>query len=341
MGGCPLAPGVVLPPDSGAVVHATKDITVLNSLSGRIERAFMPIALVFSAAALLHPPLFIWLKPHIAPALGLIMFGMGLTLNVSDFAAVLPRWPLLIAGATLQYAVMPLLALMASTLFGLDIEAALGLVLVGACPGGTASNVICYLAGGNVALSVTMTMVSTALAPLLTPAIVYALYDKQIAIDFWAMAASVFWIVVFPLVDGLILRRLLRRRVEGLVRIFPSISILTISAVIACVVGLNQATILGLPLLVLGAVFLHSAAGFGVGYAAGKVLSSDRRDAVTLSIEVGMQNSGLGVALANSFFSARAALPGALFSLVQNLLGVSMARVWKQRIRSGKVTGAF
>ncbi|MDD4732296.1 MAG: bile acid:sodium symporter family protein [Desulfovibrio sp.] len=314
---------------------------MINSLSGRIERAFLPIALAFSAAALIHPPLFVWIKPHIAPALGLIMFGMGLTLDFSDFAAVLPRWPLVLAGAGLQYLVMPLLALLSSTLFGLELEAAVGLALVGACPGGTASNVICYLAGGNVALSVTMTMVSTALAPVLTPAIVYALYDAQIAIDFWGMARSVFWIVVFPLVDGLVLRRLLRHRVAGLVRVFPSFSILAISAVIACVVGLNQATILSLPLLVMGAVLLHSSAGFGVGYAAGRVLSSDRRDAVTLSIEVGMQNSGLGVALANTFFTARAALPGALFSLVQNLVGVSLARVWKRRIASGRITGAF
>ncbi|MGE4290642.1 MAG: bile acid:sodium symporter family protein [Desulfovibrio sp.] len=301
---------------------------MLSTLPVRIERAFLPIAVACSAAALVEPALFSWIKPHIALALGIIMFGMGLTLEVSDFLGVLPRWRLVLAGAALQYTIMPLLALGASALFGLDLEAAVGLAIVGACPGGTASNVICYLAGGNVALSVTMTMVSTALAPVLTPAIVYALYDTRIEIDFWGMARSVFWIVVFPLIDGLVLRRLLRERVAGLVRIFPSVSILAISAVIACVMALNRETILALPLLVLGAVLLHNVAGFGAGYAAGRLLSRDRRDAITLSIEVGMQNSGLGVALANAFFTARAALPGALFSLVQNLVGVTLSRFW-------------
>ncbi|MEF2146451.1 MAG: bile acid:sodium symporter family protein [Desulfovibrionaceae bacterium] len=302
------------------------------SLPVHLERLFLPLALGCSAAALVEPELFVWIKPHIALALGLIMFGMGLTLEFSDFKGVLKRWPLLLAGATLQYTIMPLLAVAASTLFGLDFPAALGLALVGACPGGTASNVITYLAKGNVALSVSMTLVSTALAPILTPAIVYALYDAQIAIDFWGMARSVFWIVVFPLVDGLVLRRLLRERVSGLVRIFPSVSIVTITLVIACVVGLNRTTILALPLLVLGAVFVHNTAGFILGYAVGRLLSADRKDAITISIEVGMQNSGLGVALAQSFFSVRAALPGALFSLVQNLVGVGLARFWTREV---------
>lgn len=308
---------------------------MFSAVPGHIERAFLPIAVLCSAAALVEPALFVWIKPHIAVGLGIIMFGMGLTLEVSDFMGVLPRWRLVLAGAFLQYTVMPLLALAASSLFGLDLEAAVGLALVGACPGGTASNVITYLAGGNVALSVTMTMVSTALAPVLTPAIVYALYDARIEIDFWGMARSVFWIVVFPLIDGLVLRRLLRHRVAALVRVFPSVSILTISAVIACVMALNRDTILALPLLVLGAVLLHNMAGFGVGYAAGRLLSKDHRDAITMSVEVGMQNSGLGVALANSFFSARAALPGALFSLVQNLVGVSLSRIWRRGAAKG------
>lgn len=303
---------------------------MLFAIAKRVEGWFLPIALICSALGLMHPPLFTWIRPHIAVALGIIMFGMGLTLDFKDFARVGSKWKLVVVGVSLQYTVMPLLAVLMATVFGLELELAVGLAIVGACPGGTASNVITYLAGGNVALSVTMTLVSTALAPLLTPAIVYALYDQRIDINFIGMAKSVFWIVVFPLIDGLVLRRLLRDRIQGLVRVFPSVSILTISAVIACVVALNQQTILSFPLLVLAAVTLHSMAGFAAGWTAGRVLSDDPRDAIAMSVEVGMQNSGLGVALAHSFFSAKAALPGALFSLMQNLIGIVLARKWLQ-----------
>jgi BASS family bile acid:Na+ symporter len=185
-----------------------------------------------------------------------------------------------------------------------------------------------YLAEGNVALSVTMTMASTLLAPVVTPAIVWLLFHERINIQFAAMVASVFWIVIVPLVGGLVIRRLLRRRVRPLLIVFPSISIITISLVIACVVALNRATILDLPFLVLAAVICHNLAGFGAGYAAARLTGCDARDARTVSIEVGMQNSGLGVALAYSYFSVQAALPGALFSLEQNLAGVSLVKIW-------------
>jgi len=304
---------------------------MITALGRLIETNFLIIALVLSGSALVEPNLFLWIKPHISVALGIIMFGMGLTLEFEDFKGVLPRKKLVLSGAVLQYSVMPLLGLGFATLFGLGPEAALGLVLVGACPGGTASNVITYLSGGNVALSVTMTLVSTMLAPILTPGIVWLLFHQRIDLDFAAMVMSVFWIVVFPLVDGLILRRLLRSRVRPLLKIFPSVSILAISLVIACVVGLNQQTLLAWPLLIMGAVVCHNLTGFGLGYAAARLLGSDARDARTISIEVGMQNSGLGVALAHAYFSVQTALPGALFSLEQNLAGIALARFWRRR----------
>ncbi|MGE4552251.1 MAG: bile acid:sodium symporter family protein [Desulfovibrionaceae bacterium] len=303
----------------------------MHTVARHIETWFLPLALVASALALIHPPLFTWLRPHISVALGVIMFGMGLTLEFKDFAGLAARWRLVPAAALLQYVSMPLFAVLMVRIFGLDPQAAVGLIVVGACPGGTASNVITYLAKGNVALSVTMTLVSTALAPVLTPAAVWLLCGQRVTVDFWGMAASVFWIVVFPLVDGLVLRRLLGRRVHALVEVFPAVSIVTITVVVACVVGLNQASILALPLAIGAAVICHSLAGFALGWGAGRLLSRDRRDAVALSVEIGMQNSGLGVALAQTFFSIRAALPGALFSLVQNLIGVVLARVWTRR----------
>ncbi len=303
---------------------------MITALCRLIETNFLIIALLLSGSALVQPELFLWIKPHIAVALGIIMFGMGLTLEFKDFKGVLPRKKLLLLGAVLQYTVMPLLGLGVATLFGLPPEATVGLVLVGACPGGTASNVITYLAGGNVALSVSMTFVSTLLAPILTPSIVWLFFHQRIDLNFTAMMLSVFWIVVVPLLGGLVFRRLLRSHVHALVRIFPSISILAISLVIACVVGLNQQTILAWPLLIMAAVVCHNLAGFGIGYAAARLAGSDARDARTVSIEVGMQNSGLGVALAQAYFTVQTALPGALFSLEQNLAGIALARFWKR-----------
>ena len=167
----------------------------------------MLLAVLLSAGAFIDPSLFIWLKPHIALCLGIIMFGMGLTLEFKDFVVAIRNYKAVGLGILLQYTVMPLLAVVLSSLMGLPQEAMIGMVVIGACPGGTASNVIAHLAKANVALSVTMTLISTLLAPILTPAIIYVVLNQQIDISFFPMVKSVFWIVIFPLVDGLFLRR--------------------------------------------------------------------------------------------------------------------------------------
>jgi len=295
-----------------------------------IEGAFLPMAVAFSALALIRPALFTWIAPYISQALGLIMFGMGLTLSVGDFAGVASKWRLVLVGAVLQFTIMPAVAVALAGVLDLPPETAVGVVLVGACPGGTASNVITYLAGGNLALAVTLTLATTLLAPLVTPAIVAAYCGTRLAVDAWAMMASVFWIVAFPVLDGLILRRLLRRRLEPVLVILPSASMLVIALVVACVVGLNRDTVLAFPGLVIVAVVLHNLAGFGLGFAGARLFSRNRADVLAIAIEVGMQNSGLGVALAKTYFTAAAALPAALFSLEQNLAGVALARWWRR-----------
>ena len=293
-----------------------------------IEKYFILITVLFSGVALIHPPSFIWIKPHIPLGLGVIMFGMGLTLDFEDFRDILRKWHLVGLGVLMQYLFMPLLAVGISFVLGLPAEAVIGMVVVGACPGGTASNVIAYLARANVPLSVTLTLASTCLAPLLTPTIIYLLLEKQIQIDFWSMVQSIFWIVVFPMLDGLILRRVFRKRLEPLLRFFPSLSIMVIALLIACIIGLNQKTLLAFPALVLLAVVLHNSFGLVAGYGLARMARCSKRDARTLAIEVGMQNSGLGVALAVKHFGAVSALPGALFSLWHNLSGVALARRW-------------
>lgn len=307
---------------------------MLAQLASAIERLFLPLALLFSAVALWHPETFTWLAPHIPAGLGVIMFGMGLTLDVADFAAAARQWKAVALGAALQFSVMPLLALGLAGALRLPPEAAVGLVLVGACPGGTASNVITYLGRGNVPLSVLMTTVSTLLAPLATPAIVLLLVGERIDVRFAAMVHSVAAIVLFPVLAGLFVRsrglRLARPVLDKAVIVFPSISILTISAIIACVMGLNRETILDFPALVILAVILHNGLGFGLGYLGARLMGLAVREARTVGVEVGMQNSGLGVALAVRYFGAAAALPGAIFSLEQNLAGVIWIRFWKR-----------
>ena len=303
---------------------------MLTRIARFVEGAFLSLALGFSALALVWPGLFTWLAPYISPALGVIMFGMGLTLRVGDFAGLLPKWRLVLLGTVLQFTIMPGVAMAVAWLLRLDPQTAVGVVLVGACPGGTASNVVTYLAGGNLALSVVLTLVTTLVAPILTPAIVSAYCGTRLAVDAWAMAASVFWIVAFPVMDGLLLRRLLRQRLEPVLAVFPSLSMVVVAMVIACVVGLNRETVLAFPGLVLAAVVVHNLAGFGLGWLGARLFTRDRADVAAIAIEVGMQNSGLGVALAKLYFTPAAALPAALFSLEQNLAGVTLAKWWRR-----------
>lgn len=299
-----------------------------NNPARWIERHFLTLAVGLSALALAHPPLFTWIKPYISLGLGVIMFGMGLTLEFADFARVAREWRTATLGVALQYAIMPLVAWGLCRALDLPTESAVGVLLVGCCPSGTASNVISYFAKADVPLSVVMTLGSTLLAPLATPALVELLAGQRVSVDFWGMVNSVFWMVIFPLLDGLVLRRLFRKRLEPILDIFPSLSVLTISAVIACVVALNQTNLLEFPAMILLTVILHNGLGFFAGFWSARVLGANITAARTISIEVGMQNSGLAVALAGTFFGPTAALAGAIFSLWQNLAGMALARVW-------------
>lgn len=289
------------------------------------------LALAFSAWALAQPDMFTWIRPHIPKFLGVIMFGMGLTLEFSDFRKVWQARRLVLIGTCLQYTIMPSTAWLVATVLQLPKDAFIGTVIVGACPGGTASNVITYLAGANVALSVVLTLASTLLAPIMTPGIIYIFLRQKVHVEFLPLMESVFWIVVFPVIDGLVIRRFLRRRMERFIDVFPSVSILGIVLVIASIMALNQRTILGFPLRILLSVILHNGLGLLLGYYGARLFRADIQDRRTISIEVGMQNSGLGVALAAKFFDPTSALPAAIFSLWHNLSGIILANIWARR----------
>ncbi|AFY60800.1 bile acid:sodium symporter family protein [Synechococcus sp. PCC 6312] len=300
----------------------------MRTVIGWIERYFLLVALSLSLLALGYPGLFTGFITYIPQLLGLVMFGMGLTLEFKDFQGIWQKKSLVGIGVFLQFLIMPTLGWGLATLFQLPRDEFVGLVIVGACPGGTASNVITYLARANVPLSVVLTLTTTLLAPLLTPLLIYTLARTKIDLALGPLMGSVFWIVLFPLLDGLLLRRLLRRRLQPILDIFPAISILLIALIIATVVGQNQVQILQLPLLVILAVILHNGLGLLLGYWGARLFQMPEADCRTVAIEVGMQNSGLGVALATQFVNATAALPAAIFSLWHNISGITLANYW-------------
>ncbi len=273
------------------------------------------------------------LLPWVNLLLGVIMFGMGLTLTVPDFALVARRpWPVLI-GVVAQFVIMPLVGLGVSVALQLPAELAAGVILVGCAPGGTSSNVITYLSRADTALSVTMTSISTLLAPLLTPLLTLLLAGQYMEVSAGAMALTIVKIVLLPVIGGLVIRLLFSRLVDTVLPVLPWVSVIAISMVVAAVVANSAEQIVSAGLLVLLAVVLHNGLGYLLGYGAGRLLRQPIRSARTISIEVGMQNSGLAAGLAAQYFSPVAALPGAVFSIWHNLSGAVLAAVYRRTAR--------
>jgi BASS family bile acid:Na+ symporter len=256
---------------------------------------------------------------------------MGLTMRPVDFAIVAKHPKAVILGVLAQYTVMPLLGFAIAHLFGLPPLLVVGMVLVGAAPGGTSSNVIVYLARGDVALSVAMTSISTLLAPFLTPLIVLGLAGSTLPVAAGDLFLSIVQMVLVPVVAGLLLRRFATRAVEAVLPALPLVSVIGIVVVVAAVVGANADAVLSTGLLLALAVVLHNVLGLGIGYGLGAVSRVPESARRAVSIEVGMQNSGLAAALATAHFAPLAALPGALFSVWHNLSGAVAATFWARR----------
>lgn len=271
------------------------------------------------------------LSPWINTMLAIIMFGMGLSLTISDFAYVLVRPLPILLGVLAQYGVMPLIGLAVAFALRLPPDLAAGVILVGCVPGGTSSNVVAYLAKADTALSVAMTSVSTLLAPLLTPLLTLWLAGQYMPVDGPGMAMSIVKIVVVPIVAGLVLRLLLRRLVDAVLPALPWISVLGISGVVAAVVSGSADRVIAAGLIVFAAVVLHNGLGYLVGYLFATVCRQPRRSRRTVAIEVGMQNSGLAAGLAAQYFNPAAALPGAVFSIWHNLSGAFLAAWFRRR----------
>lgn len=286
--------------------------------------------ILFAVVAYLVPSGFTWIGPHISLLLGIVMFGMGLTLSAADFQAVFRQPKQVAIGVLAQFTIMPLLAFALAHTFRLPPEVAAGVILVGCCPGGTSSNVITLLARGNVALSVAMTSLSTLLAPVVTPALTLLLASQWLPVDASSMLLSVVKIVLLPIALGFGVKLLLPQQVEASVKALPFISIVAIIAIVGAVVGANQATLAETGLLLIVVVILHNGLGYAAGYLIGRWTRMEVADARAVAVEVGMQNSGLGAALASAHFSPLAAVPSALFSVWHNLSGSLLASWWRR-----------
>jgi BASS family bile acid:Na+ symporter len=306
-------------------------VGTLRKIAELVGRWFAVLVLLAGVAGLLAPTQLAPLAGHIPLFLGIVMFGMGLTLRGGDFALVAKRpWAVLI-GVVAQFVIMPSLAWAVGGLYGLTGMAMLGMILVGAAPGGTASNVIVYLGKGDTALSVTMTAISTLLAPFLTPLLILWLADEALDISFMDLFGSILQVVLVPVLAGILVRAIAGRLVEKLLPYLPIVSVGGIVLVVLGVVAANAQTVLSTGLLLALAVITHNLLGLLLGYGAAKLARLDRPARRAVSIEVGMQNSGLAASLAATHFTPAAALPAALFSVWHNLSGAALATWWARR----------
>ena len=291
------------------------------------------IVLAAAALALFVPKSCLWIQTGwVNYLLMIVMFAMGLTMKLSDFAIVFSRPRDIMIGCTAQFVIMPLLAFALGKAFGLERSLMVGVMLVGTCPGGTASNVITYLSKGDVGLSVGMTSVSTVLAPLLTPALTYLFLSTSVDVDVKAMMISMIQVVVVPIGLGMLISRLLPKVCERIKDILPSISVAAICVIIASVVSHNSEKILSTGAVIFAVVILHNLLGYAFGYLAGMIFRMDLPRKKAVAIEVGMQNSGLAASLAGSAFPdlSMATVPGAIFSVWHNISGAVLAAVLRR-----------
>ena len=264
---------------------------------------------------------------YVNTLLGIVMFGMGLTLKASDFKVVFSRPKDIIIGCLAQFTIMPLLAFALTKLLGLPADLTIGVILVGTCPGGTSSNVMTYLAKGDVPLSVGMTGISTILAPFLTPMLTYLFAGQSVDVNMMSMFMSIVKVVIVPIGAGCLLNKFFSSLTQKLVNVLPLVSVSAIVAIVAAVVSANSARIMTCGLLIVVVVILHNLCGYGLGFAIGKVLKLDMAKCKAVAIEVGMQNSGLATSLAGTHFAAYplATIPGAVFSVWHNISGAVFA----------------
>ena len=291
------------------------------------------IVLVVALVAFFFPKTSLWIQTSwINYLLMLVMFGMGLILRIEDFILIFSRPKDVLIGCSAQFIVMPLLAFFLCSIFHLEPALMAGVVLVGTCPGGTASNVITYLSKGDVALSVSMTSINTLLAPLLTPLITYLLLSTTIKVDLMSMFIGIISVILIPIGIGILINKFFFSFAQKFVKQLPMLSIMAICLIVASVVSHNSEKIYTCGATILIVVILHNVFGYVCGFLLGKTLKMSPEKIKALSVEIGMQNSGLAVSIANTTFSQlqAATVPGAIFSVWHNISGAILAGIYRR-----------
>lgn len=305
----------------------------MKRVSDFVGKYMAVIVLVIAALALFVPASCLWIQTSwVNYLLMIVMFGMGLTLKPSDFVVVFKRPKDIIIGCIAQFTLMPLIAFVLGKGFGLEAGLLAGVILVGTCPGGTSSNVITYLSKGDVALSVGMTSVNTLLAPFLTPAITYLLLRTSVTVDVTSMFVSIIKVVIVPILLGFVINKFFGKFVSKALDILPVVSVVAITLIVAAVVSHNSSKILETGFVVFAVVILHNVLGYAFGYLLGRILKLPLSKKKALSVEIGMQNSGLATSLAGSAFPdlAMATVPGAIFSVWHNISGAILANIFRR-----------
>ena len=305
----------------------------MKTVSEFIGKYMALIILAVSVLALFVPGSCLWVQTSwINYLLMVVMFGMGLTLKPVDFAVVFKHPKDIIIGCLAQFTIMPLLAFGLGKLFGLEAGLLAGVILVGTCPGGTASNVITYLSKGDVALSVGMTAVNTLLAPVLTPAITYLFLRTTVQVDVLSMFLSIVKVVIVPIVLGFVINRFLGKYTSRAADFLPVISVAAIALIVASVVSHNAQKIMETGAVVFAVVVLHNVLGYAAGFLLGTALKAPMSKRKALCVEIGMQNSGLATSLAGTAFPelALATVPGAIFSVWHNISGAILANILRR-----------
>jgi bile acid:Na+ symporter, BASS family len=314
-------------------------LKALVSLSAFVGKTFALWVIVFAVLGFLLPDVFKQVAPYIVTLLGIIMFGMGLTLSADDFKEVVKRPYEVGIGVIAQFLIMPLLAVVLTKIIPMSPEVAAGVILVGCCPGGTSSNVMTYLSKGDVALSVACTSVTTLAAPIVTPFLVWLFASQYLPVDGWAMFISIVKVVLVPLALGFALQKLVPSVVKSAVPVLPLVSVIGIVLIVAAVVGASKGAIAQSGLLVFAVVVLHNGLGYLLGFFAAKACGLSLAKRKAIAIEVGMQNSGLGAALATAYFSPVAAVPSAIFSVWHNISGALLANFFSGRVDENEDEG--
>ena len=293
-------------------------------------RYFIWFLSTLSIAAILSPSLFLWLRPVIPFLLGTIMLGIGFSLTVSDLKKPFALKRTIIYGLFIKYTALPLLAYTLAKILKLPFLDFVGLILIAAAPGGTAANVMSYLGKANLAFTVALTFISTLISPLIMPSLVYFFLHHHIDIPFWGIVKSLLEIIIVPIFVGMILKTRIKSHQHLFLRISPVISMLAISLVVACVVAISHARIAKLPILCLVAVIIFNLSSYSIGRLTAVLLGCSPAEEKSLIFEFGMFDTGLAVVVATLFFSASAALPAALLSIIQNLTGAALVRRFNQ-----------